>query len=376
MAFNARLSHFRLSRLFVQFALLFIAVYVGHAAAPSNDRFSSATTITGTNVTINGTNVGASKEGGEPEHAGNPGGSSVWWTWTAPANGELRLATDGSDFDTLLGIYTGPRVNSLTLVATNDDHGGFVTSRVRPLVTQGTQYFIAVDGYNDGSSNALGNVHLALLFLQAPVSRPANDNFTNRTVLTGFSVVTTATNVQATHEINEPAHADKFGDTSVWFTWTATAAGAVRVSTEGSSFDTLLGIYTGTNVAALTEIASSDDIDPIAGILTSAAIFDVQAGQVIQIAVDGYDGAAGQINLRIETILTRLSDCERLANGNFRFTLTGVAGRSYDVEASGDLNLWGPVTRVFNTNGSVVITDPVARNLRLRFYRASLLPSF
>ena len=358
----------------VQFALLLVTVEPVRAAGPANDRFSNATPITGTNATVSGSNVGASTEGGEPAHAGNPGGSSVWWTWSAPANGELRITTDGSDFDTLLGVYTGTKVNNLSLVATNDDHGALTTSRVRFSVTQGTQYQIAVDGFNDGSGAAVGNITLVLVFVQGPLSRPANDNFTNRTALAGTLVLVTATNVMATREADEPVHAQMYGDTSIWFTWTAPITGAARISTEGCSFDTLLGIYSGTALSNLIEIASNDDIDSLSGVFTSAATFDVQAGQVIQIAVDGYDGAAGQIILQVEAVLTRLNDCKRLANGQFRFTLSGAAGRYYDIQASGDLNLWGPVTRVFNTNGTVVITDPVASNLRRRFYRAVLLP--
>jgi len=366
------LSPFSASQLTL--ALLLLAAHAAEAAAPANDRFSNATTITGTNVIVIGTNVGASKEGGEPAHAGDPGGSSVWWTWTAPGSGEVRISTDGSDFDTLLGVYTGTKVNSLSLVASNDDHGSLMTSSVRFQVAQGVQYYIAVDGYDDGSGSGVGSVTLTLLFFQGPIVRPANDNFTNRMALTGVSVTVTAANVMATREDNEPAHADVFGDTSVWFTWTAPITAAVRVSTEGSAFDTLLGIYSGTTLSDLIQIASGDDIDPLGGILTSAATFDVQAGQAIHIAVDGYDGAAGQIILRVEAVSTRLGGCKRLANGQFRFTLTGAAERYYDIQASGDLKLWGPVTRVFNTNGTVVITDPVASNLRLRFYRAMIVP--
>jgi hypothetical protein len=352
---------------------LVAATMSGGAAAPANDRFSSAAALTGTNVTVTGTNMEATKEGGEPNHAGNAGGSSVWWTWTAPNSGDVQITTDGSDFDTLLGVYTGPRVNNLNTAASSDDHGLFVTSRVRFAVTQGTQYAIAVDGYNDGSSSATGSITVTLVFVQGPITRPVNDNFTSRISLQGLSVSATGTNVQATREANEPIHGQKLGDTSVWFTWTAPTNGPVRASTEGSSFDTLLGIYAGTTLANLIEIANGDDIDPINGILTSAAAFDAQAGQVFQIAVDGYDGAVGQIALRIELISTRLLAPERLPDGKFRFTLTGAAERTYDLQASDNLVAWEPLVRVFNTNGTLVITDSTATNVH-RFYRALLLP--
>src|SRR5206468_57412 len=119
------------------------------AAGPVNVKFDKRIAITGTNTT--GSNVGAGKEIGEPDHAGNPGGKSVWWTWSAPTNGEVTITTDDSSFDTLLGVYTGSTVSALSLVAASDDHGVQVTSRVRFEVTQGLQYQIAVDGYNDGT---------------------------------------------------------------------------------------------------------------------------------------------------------------------------------------------------------------------------------
>src|SRR5438046_1937346 len=80
------------------------------AAIPPNDRFSNRITLSGTNITVTGSNAGASKEAGEPDHAGNAGGKSVWWTWTAPTNGEVIINTDdsihpddASSLDTLLG---------------------------------------------------------------------------------------------------------------------------------------------------------------------------------------------------------------------------------------------------------------------------------
>jgi len=63
------------------------------------------------------------KRAGEPNHAGNSGGQSVWYTWSAPADGLATVSTLGSSFDTLLNVYTGPAVANLTVLATNDDAG-------------------------------------------------------------------------------------------------------------------------------------------------------------------------------------------------------------------------------------------------------------
>src|SRR5438552_1669252 len=86
-------------------------------AAPANDNFANRIVLSGNSVGTTGTTVAATKEAGEPNHAGNPGGHSIWWSWTAPATGDVTIDTAGSAFDTLLGVYTGASVSALTLVA-------------------------------------------------------------------------------------------------------------------------------------------------------------------------------------------------------------------------------------------------------------------
>jgi hypothetical protein len=64
----------------------------------------------------------------------------------------------GSDFDTLLAIYTGSTVDDLTLVAENDNDGALMTSKVTFNASESMVYRIAVDG-RDG---AFGSVVLNL----------------------------------------------------------------------------------------------------------------------------------------------------------------------------------------------------------------------
>src|SRR6266851_1725342 len=90
-------------------------------AQPANDAFASAQSISGSSGTVTGTSSGATKESGEPNHAGNAGGHSVWYRWVAPASTSVAIDTVGSSFDTLLAVYTGTSVSALTAVASNDD---------------------------------------------------------------------------------------------------------------------------------------------------------------------------------------------------------------------------------------------------------------
>jgi thiol-disulfide isomerase/thioredoxin len=131
-------------------------------------------------------------------------------------------------------------------------------------------------------------------------AQPANDMFANRIVITGTSIVVTGSSVGATRETGEPYHAGNTGGASVWWSWKAPSVGTVTISTAGSSFDTVLGVYTGTSVSALTEAASNDDENPNGGIYTSKVVFDVVANQTYQIAVDGYGGASGSVQLSVQ----------------------------------------------------------------------------
>jgi hypothetical protein len=97
----------------------------------------------------------------------------------------------------------------------------------------------------------------------------ANDNFTEAQIISGPIGTTTGNNSDATKEPGEPDHADVAGSNSVWFRWIAPASGQFSFNTAGSALDTVLAVYTGDNVNALTPVASNDDSPD----LTSAVSF-------------------------------------------------------------------------------------------------------
>jgi len=131
------------------------------AARPANDSFANSTAIPfATNATsgsTSGLSLLSSKESSEPNHAGNSGGDSVWWKWTAPANGQFSLDTHGSNFDTLLAVYRGTNINALSNIAANDNDGfGNGNSSLLLQAQTGLVYNIAVDG----TYGLAGIVHL------------------------------------------------------------------------------------------------------------------------------------------------------------------------------------------------------------------------
>src|SRR5207302_1454247 len=124
-------------------------------APPSCDAYADTaaecglTEIGTTGGTRSGTNVGATGEAGEPNHAGDSVPlDSVWYHFTPAATRTFIFDTcTGTGFDTTLAVYTGTSVNALTPVAggSNDDACG-VQSRVAFIGSAGVTYHIAIDG--------------------------------------------------------------------------------------------------------------------------------------------------------------------------------------------------------------------------------------
>jgi hypothetical protein len=276
------------------------------AAPPANDDFANAIALASSStVSQSGSNDGATLQSGEEDTvAGFAAGSSVWYSWTAPANGDVAIDTATSNFDTLVGVYTGSAVGALTTVTSNDDAKFPPTSLVRFSATSGTVYRIRVDGYRQASGA------IALHLNEVPhATSPANDFFADAVVLP--SVMSTSrtsdTNAGATPESGEtPSIAGEPATNSVWYRWTAPGPGTVTIDTATSDFDTFVGVYTGTSVSTLTDVASNDDVGKTD--LTSSARFQATAGTVYRIRVDGYAGDTGAITLHLNENLPPAND--------------------------------------------------------------------
>jgi len=337
------------------------------AAAPANDSFANAIPLTGSSVLTNGSNVGATKEPGEPNHAGDAGGRSIWWSWASPFTGSVILRTAGSSFDTLLAVYTGQTISALTLIAANDqdqtDPLGGDTSRVKFNATVGTLYFIAVDGY----SAASGQIILEVV----PPPRPPNDNFSERTLLTGSTLSVSGNNFDATVEAGESAPVADAGK-SVWWTWTAPVDGTTTITTLGSDFDTTLYVGIGEAIDDLTLIAGNDQ-DPVGG-STSRVTFVARAGVRYQIAVDGWNGEEGEIilNLQMPPAPPILAPPRFINPSVVQVTVFGAPEHSYAIEACENLGAsWRALaTNVMGSTGTWEFSETNAGGTR--FYRALL----
>ncbi len=255
--------------------------WISQIGTPPNDLFENATVLTGPDGTLNGSNVSASKEPGEPDHAGEVGGASVWYCWTVQSNRLYTIDTFGSGFDTVLAVYQGTSVTNLETVTANDDSGDSVQSRVSFTAGAGTTFWIAVDGYQGQQ----GSVVLNRSSAPAP-QPPANDLFSGARVIAGNEGSLLDKSDLAGKEPAEPNHAGNPGGRSLWYRWTAPQDGLVTFETQDSRFDTLLAVYTGDSLDTLQEVAANDnglfDVD------YSRVGFVATAGMIYSIAVDGH----------------------------------------------------------------------------------------
>jgi Tol biopolymer transport system component len=127
-------------------------------AYTNNDNFANAEIVVGNSGSVSVYNNYGTLESGEPNHAGHATGCSIWYQWQATANGNVTFDTAGSHMDTVLGVYTGSSVSTLTHVASDDDTGYDLHGTTTFSATLNTVYYIAVDAYD--WSGCPGAMHL------------------------------------------------------------------------------------------------------------------------------------------------------------------------------------------------------------------------
>ena len=168
---------------------------------------------------VNGTTALAGRESGETDHASANGSRSVWYAWTAPYAGRVRIDTCTSpQFASALAVYrqAGTGQSGLSLIAASTTEPACGTgAQTHFSATAGVTYLIAVDGH-DGASGPF-----TLTIEQAP----ANDAFSAAQLVTTGIAVNNDT-LEATHELGEP---DLGGTGSVWYRWTPPYDGAAKV---------------------------------------------------------------------------------------------------------------------------------------------------
>ncbi|MEN0653525.1 MULTISPECIES: S8 family serine peptidase [Hyphobacterium] len=269
----------------------------------------------------------------------NTSGSSI--TWQAVGSADwivLEIVAGGGGADGPGGSASDTESGSLAA-----GNSVIVRASVNPAGLSGGSYLGTITFAANGASPGL-QVAASLAVSIAP---PVNDNFANALVLTQPSQVVAFNNSAATKESGEPNHVSG-GGASVWWSWTAPVSGQVRAETQSAGFDTMMGVYTGSAVNALSVVGQNDDI-AFPSNTQSRVDFTATAGTTYRIAVDGYNGASGNANLSVGMLAApandNLASAETLAGANGSVSASNVnatleTGESQHGGTAGGASVW------------------------------------
>ena len=125
------------------------------------------------------------------------------------------------------------------------------------------------------------------------------------------------------------------------------------------AIDTVLAVYTGSSVGALTSVAYDDDNGEG---LTSRVDFNATKGTTYYIAVSGVSGEYGDIVLNLQQFpegQTTISKAGVSANGKMQFSFKAQAGKTYYVQCATMLANGGNWTTVQTIKPSVTTVQSV-----------------
>ena len=345
---------------------------INEAPFPGNDNFADAQVLNANFTLWDVSNFGGSTEPGEP---GLPAATSfppasVWYRWTPSETRDFDLTVSDQMHFVWWGppqvtIFRGSSLSTLALVAENR----LGLDLVRNLdfhANAGEPHYIRV-------MTSLADAGVFRMAL-APVNRPANDDFSSRSTITGTQLGfdTTVATVQA-DEPNGPVFVEK----TLWWKWIAPATGWTVIDTSGSTFDTRLAVYTGNSLSTLTRVVANDDefapVGPSAG--TSRVGFTAQQGTEYQIQLGGFGSGRGQLALLAPTAQP-LPDpyIANLSVGAVRHLLLhGTRGQSAWIQYSFDLVEWHWGEMIRFEQDEQTWTDPSPDFSPYRFYKLVFL---
>jgi len=227
--------------------VLFIVFVPVGFAAPVNDNLATATNISHLPYTQQQSTAEATNEPKEKSlPCSESAGKSVWYRYTPKENQQVIFDTFGSDYDTALAVWQrDDKTKLLANVACNDDNNNRQQSQVVVQLEKEVTYSISVSGYN----GAMGTLVLNTKAIEAL----SNDDFTNALIISQIPFSHTQTTLGAMTEPAEVLSQCGLSSGSVWYRYTPTADQNVIFNTVGSSYKTVLSIWTGSD-HPLTEI--------------------------------------------------------------------------------------------------------------------------
>jgi hypothetical protein len=321
----------------IAFCLLAATARPAQAAPPPNDNLADAETITSLPFTDSQNNQDATAETDEAATSCGgtfDNGNSLWWEYTATSETPLIISTEGSDFDTLLSVWTGSG-HPLTEENCGDDTGESLQSQLGVVAPAGVTLYIRVTASTAGPAQPLsGTIHLSV----TQGSVPDNDNLADATNIPSVPFSDSASTFAATEETDEALGACDDESNSLWWQYTAPDDGALLVDTFGSEFDTILSVWTGAD-HPLLEVDCNDD-EPNGISFQSQLVVPVKAGTTYFIRVTGFNGEEGAAVLNVDFAprgADNLADAETINTVPYHATRSNLGATPETDEQAGTL---------------------------------------
>jgi hypothetical protein len=272
------------------------ACYASLGWLPVNDNFADRVRLTGTNLIIEANNSGATTEPGEPHPGGFVGGSSLWWSWTAPQNGTLLLTRTNIQGTSFLAVFRGAKLTELERLYADDTED---SPPVQVPVQAGVSYQIALHATGSGQANPPVTIHLHF------VQDSPNDNFADALPLTGTQLSFGGANYNATRETGEPIrivyHVRPYGqhpvNATLWWRWTAPTNGIVTISTVPGDFHPFVEMFEGNDLLSLQSLIPAN---LMYFIIPGSIDFPVESGHEYRISAGGIDNVRGEFQLLLQ----------------------------------------------------------------------------
>jgi len=224
-----------------------------YAEPPPNDDLDGAIAIT-LPYTNTQTTAGASTADSEAFPTCTFSEASVWYQYTPPSDKEVVFNTFGSDYDTVLGIWTGEQHPLFEVTCNDNSTQTTLQSQLTTTLTGGTPYFISVNGFNKETGT--------LVFAAKGFESLSNDDLADAIDIS--DVLPYSRSQQVTEASIEPKENTSICTTmdgvSMWFQYTPSFDTPMVLNTFGSNHDTVLSVWSGKK-HPLTELNCNDDVD-------------------------------------------------------------------------------------------------------------------
>lgn len=249
-------------------------------AVATNDEIGAASKIAKLPSSVSMIARTATENKTDPTHSctGSKDGKTVWFKYVATYDGWLRVNTIGSDYDTVLTGYSG--VTGEELDCNDDIDDSTMASQIQIPVENGVTYYFQVSSWDAGYAGLL------VLNSMSEGVRQVNDEIGGAVVISSLPTTLQEDTVDATEADDDPVHSctGAADVRTVWFRYTPTFTGTLRINTFGTDYDTVLSVYDGDSG---DELGCNDDATD--DTFQSAVDLKVKAGTTYWIEVSEYD---------------------------------------------------------------------------------------